>query len=107
MNFAISNHININVSDLDRAADFYKDVMGMRVLMKGHRDAELKCGDTIFHMQAADGEKTIFDFKVEHLEIAKAKLERAGCQMLDISENFKKIYLVSDPFGMKFRLFEW
>jgi len=106
MKFQITNHIGVQVTDVEKAATFYREIMGMHILMQRKNEAEMICGDTVFHMEKSTGRKTFFDFKVDNLEEAKARLERAGCNLLETSCDQGKSYLVSDPFGLKFHMFQ-
>src|SRR5690349_906405 len=75
MKFEMSNHIAIQVKDLKKATEFYKDVMGMEVLKQDDGEAEIRCGSMVFHAESSEQGKTFFDFKVSDLEEAKDCLE--------------------------------
>jgi catechol 2,3-dioxygenase-like lactoylglutathione lyase family enzyme len=106
LKFEISNHIAIQVYPLKEATEFYKNVMGMKVLGSDKNEAEIQCGGTIFHVEDSKEGKTFFDFSVDDLDGAKLRLESEGCKLTETFCDQGKSYIVSDPFGLKFHKFQ-
>src|SRR3989338_1973374 len=106
MSFEITNHVAIQVKNLSQAADFYKNFMGMTILNHHNNEVVIKCGDIVFHAEEGSKEQTFFDFKVQDLEASKQKLQLAGCNITETYCDQGKSYLVSDPFGMKFHMYQ-
>ncbi|CAH0346015.1 hypothetical protein BCI9360_02325 [Bacillus sp. CECT 9360] len=39
------SHVTINVSSLEKALDFYGEMLGMKIVHEGNKDAYLEWGD--------------------------------------------------------------
>lgn len=53
------NHVAINVSDLDRALRFYRDVLGMDLVRQGERSAHLDWGGAWVCLISRSGAKDL------------------------------------------------
>lgn len=107
LTFTFSPHIAVQVSRYREAIRFYRDVLGMGLEHQGERESELTCGPITFHVEDAPSGHTFFEFKVSDLARARDVLVEAGCTLQATSTpEGDESYLVSDPYGLKFHLFE-
>ncbi len=112
--FKLSPNIAINVSHSELAAKFYQDTFGFECI-KSHttpnRGIEMKSGATSFWIDQGskpeDTGKVFFEFYVEDLEKAKAKLLEVGCKSLYLTTTTSHIgEMFKDPYGLNFHLYE-
>ncbi len=100
-----SPHIAIGVRDFENAVEFYTKVMGFSVGKQNQAESELHLGDITFHIENDGGEHhTWLEFKVDDIESMKKQLESAGCVLQ--RTHLQKSYLVTDPYGMRFHIWE-
>ncbi|MBI4040885.1 MAG: VOC family protein [Deltaproteobacteria bacterium] len=104
MSFKLTKHIAFQVKNHKKAAKFYQNVLGMKLLKNKGKESELKCGDVTFYVEESNQNNTFFDFEVRNISEAKEKLISAGCKITQ--EYSQKSIMVSDPFGLKFHLWE-
>lgn len=107
MNFEFSPHIAIQVKNYEAAVDFYENILGLKLVHQDANESEFRCGGIALHVERNDDANTFFEFKVENIAEAVTQLKKIGCKVTGTStpEGFQS-YIVSDPFGMKFHLWE-
>ncbi len=107
MKFEISKHIALQIKDFAQALKHYQEVMGMTLISRTENYAVLQSGEIIFHLEGdLEGGKTFFDYKVEDLEAAKSLLEAKNCRLFETTSDHGKSYLVHDPFGMSYLIYQ-
>jgi catechol 2,3-dioxygenase-like lactoylglutathione lyase family enzyme len=104
MKFELSPHIAVQVSDYEKALAFYRDLIGMEIIEHGDDESELRCGPIHFHMERSEAGRTFFEFKVDDAEEARRLLEERGCTTAPT--HLPKSYLVADPFGLRYHIWE-
>ena len=102
MNFTFSPHIAFQVKDYEKAKDFYEKVLGMEVVTSSDKETHFKKNGINFYMEASDSGSTFFEFKVDDVHSARAKLEKEGCRVTQVYS--EKSVMVADPFGMRFHI---
>lgn len=108
MAFRFSPHIAFQVRDYKNAVAFYESVMGMQVVNRGSRETELRCGDITFYVEDDPAGELYLEFSVDELSAAVQRLRENGCTLseVDVPEVHGSSYIVRDPFGLKFHLFQ-
>jgi catechol 2,3-dioxygenase-like lactoylglutathione lyase family enzyme len=107
MAFEFSPHIAVEVKDWEKAVAFYRDVLGMELKRESKDEAELGCGLVTFYVENNPQQRTWLEFRVDDVEAAKAALEAAGCEARATrTPEGSTSYLVSDPFGLRFHIFQ-
>ena len=80
----------IPVVDLERAREFYSDVLGLRVLFEGGPSVRLEAGNgaqiSIFRRGATKADHTVAHFEVADLDAVVGELEGRGVHFLDYDE---------------------
>jgi catechol 2,3-dioxygenase-like lactoylglutathione lyase family enzyme len=104
--FRASNEIAVHVADLARAAHFYGDVLGFRLLGRTERQLEYDTGALRLYVNLDSRPLGSFipSFDVSDREAAREYLEAAGCKPVHIAS--QSLYYLRDPFGMLFDLAE-
>jgi len=106
-------HVTLNVSDVGRAADFYR-ALGLRPILEREELAILELrGGTHLVLFRAEGEPEAgpvrdFDFMVEDIEAAHTAMRGAGVEGTAINEDHAAGHLwfeVTDPDGHVLRVF--
>lgn len=104
MSFEFSPNIAVQVNNYDKALEFYQNVIGMKLVKKAEGEAELKIGGMTFHIERSPQGQTFFEFKVENVEAVRQRLLKEGCRAT--ATHVQKSYLITDPYGMRFHIFE-
>jgi catechol 2,3-dioxygenase-like lactoylglutathione lyase family enzyme len=80
----------IPVTDLERAKQFYGDVLGLTVLSETPAGVRYRCGSaseiSTFKRPPVATEHTLAHFEVDHIEAAVQELAAKGVEFLDYSE---------------------
>ena len=80
----------IPVVDLDRARQFYGDVLGLRMLYESGPSVRFEAGNgtqvSIFRRGATKADHTVGHFEVRDLDALVRDLEAAGVEFLDYDE---------------------
>ena len=106
-------HVTLRVSDIGRAADFYR-ALGLRPVLKreGLAILELRGGTHLVLFRAEGrpeaGPVSVFDFMVEDIEAAHAAVRGAGIEGTAIDEDHLAGHLwfeVTDPDGYVLKVF--
>lgn len=105
--FRASNAIAVHVADLAKAAHFYGDVLGFRLLGRTERQLEYDTGALRLYVNLDSRPLTSFvpSFDVADREAAREYLEAAGCKPVHIASQ-PGLYYLRDPFGLLFDLAE-
>ncbi|HZR35373.1 MAG TPA: VOC family protein [Nevskia sp.] len=103
--FRASNEIAVHVADLGKAAHFYGDVLGFRLLGRTERQLEYDTGALRLYVNLDSRPLTSFvpSLHVPDREAAREYLEAAGCKPVHIASQPGLCYL-RDPFGLLFDL---
>ncbi len=104
MSFEFSPHISVQVNSYDKALEFYQNILGMKLLKNSEGEAELEIGGMTFHIERSPQGHIFFEFKVENVESVRQKLLKEGCRAT--ATHIQKSYLITDPYGMRFHIFE-
>jgi catechol 2,3-dioxygenase-like lactoylglutathione lyase family enzyme len=107
MKFEFSPHIAVGVSQYQRAVEFYQGVLGMDLKHRKEGETELACGAVTFYIEDDPARRTWLEFRVADVEAARMQLEEAGCQLSPTSTpEGERSYMVTDPFGMRFHVYQ-
>ena len=102
---SFSPHIAIGVKEYDKALDFYENTLGLKLQKRANDESEFRCGDVTYYIERNEKEQvTWLEFKVDNIEKLKVELEKSGCILS--TTHLKKSYLVVDPYGMRFHIWE-
>lgn len=102
-----SPHIALDVRRKDDAIQLYQEVLDMDIIEATNDEAILQSGSVRFYIQHADEPSVYFEFAVEDLEETMQELEQRGCESTEVQTPEGDIsYIVHDPFGMKYHIFE-
>jgi catechol 2,3-dioxygenase-like lactoylglutathione lyase family enzyme len=104
MKFEFSPFVAVEVSDYERACEYYEKVLGMQMIKKHPVESHLKSGDMNFFISGTQKKEIFFEFRVEDAEAAKKLLEQNGCKVTNVYS--EKSFLVSDPFGLNYHIFQ-
>jgi len=96
------NGLLLVVSDLERSLAWYTDVLGCRLLEKGHRFAYLNAGDFLLVLQESDdATKAASDhfiiIQVPDIDVAQDRLEERGVKF-----HMPAVPFFKDQFGTNF-----
>jgi len=103
--------VAINVRDVQRAVEFYRDVLGLRLLFQIPNSAFFDCGG--LRLMLGTAEKPEFDhpasilyYKVDDIQAAYASLQSAGADTVDAPHLVARMpdhelwmFFVRDPEG--------
>jgi len=105
--FRGSNEIAVHVSDLGKAAHFYGEVLGLKLLGSTERQLEFDAGALRLYVNLDSRPLASFvpSFDVADREAAREYLEGAGCKPVHIASQ-PGLYYIRDPFGLLFDLAE-
>jgi len=110
MKFEFSPFVAVEVNDYERACEYYESVLGMTPVKKHPVESHFQSPGTKSEMNFFVSEKKnktgniYFEFKTDNAEEAKKLLEEKGCKILNIYS--EKSFLVEDPFGLKYHVFQ-
>jgi catechol 2,3-dioxygenase-like lactoylglutathione lyase family enzyme len=106
MKFRLTRNINFPVPDIQRAAEFYTSLTGLRESKRTDDWIEITDGTQYFYFDSNRSVPgPIFEFAVADLEEARTELESQGCTVLRWDGPGKPNY-IRDPFGYVFNLWE-
>lgn len=103
--FRCNNELAVHVADLDKAAHFYGEVLGLRLLSRTSRQLEFDTGKLRLYvnLDSRPLHSYVPSFDVADREAAREYLEAAGCKPVAVSSG---LYYMRDPFGLLFDLVE-
>ncbi len=100
-----SPHIAVGVRDYTNAVEFYTKVLGLTMTKHQDHESELSVDGATIHIENNSAEQhTWLEFRVDDVDILKTRLEAAGCVLQ--RTHLQKSYLVIDPYGMRFHIWE-
>ena len=103
----MTSHVALEVSDREEAVELYGSVFGMEVAERKEAETVLELGDARFYVMDANDPRIYLDFAVEDLQQAVDTLEKAGASIDPVeTDEGERSYMVTDPFGISFHLFE-
>jgi predicted dithiol-disulfide oxidoreductase (DUF899 family)/predicted enzyme related to lactoylglutathione lyase len=102
--FQFTNNVAIQVKDYEKAIHFYENIIGMKMERSFQNETKFSIAGLNFFIENSDGENVFFELAVDDFDGAKNTLIEKGCTIT--KEFHDKSIMVSDPFGMKFHLFE-
>ncbi len=105
MKYQLSHCICVETPQSEEAAKFYQDVFGMEYSMRDGDSIELRSGDKLLYFDTAPEHRTIFEFYVEDIDVARVELETKGCSVIRWGGKGKPCYM-QDPFGNVFNLYQ-
>ncbi len=73
--------ILIQTEDMEAAASFYQDVLGLGVFMREPAMIGLEAGAFRLFLEKAEPYGPVLEFKIDDFEAAKVKLVAAGCRI--------------------------
>jgi catechol 2,3-dioxygenase-like lactoylglutathione lyase family enzyme len=103
--FRANNEIAIHVADLGKAAHFYGDVLGFKLLGRTERQLEFDTGALRLYVNLDSRPMAGFipSFDVSDREAAREYLFALGCKPVLIPSQ-PGLYYMRDPFGLMFDL---
>lgn len=114
--FKYSLNIALNVRNASQAIQFYQKTLGLGLVSlheEGDCGIEMSAGPLALWIdECASGEeehvgKVFFEFEANNLDLAKIKLESDGGKVLKSTEGKDFLgFMVEDPFGMRFHVFQ-
>ena len=103
--FRSNCEVAIHVPDLDRAEEFYADVLGFALLNKSAEQLEFDSGVLRLYVNQDSNKRTyIPSLDVDNYVEAREYLEAAGCRTVAI-DGTDLVYF-QDPFGFVFDIVE-
>ena len=105
--FRASNEIAVHVADLGKAAHFYGEVLGFKLLGSTERQLEFDTGALRLYVNLDSRPFASFvpSFDVGDREAAREYLQGAGCKPLHVASQ-PGLYYMRDPFGLLFDITE-
>jgi hypothetical protein len=103
--FRANNEVAIHVADLDKAAHFYGDVLGFKLLGRTERQLEFDTGALRLYVNLDSRPQAGFipSLDVTDREMAREYLFALGCKPVMIPSQ-PGLYYMRDPFGLMFDL---
>jgi len=98
-----SRDVIIRTEDIEKAAAFYEHTLGLTVFQRNAQMIGLETGAFRLFLDRGPPHGAVFDFYVDDLDAAKAKLVAAGCRIEEEDPSLPRCYL-SDPFGLTFNI---
>ncbi|MFQ5838094.1 MAG: VOC family protein [Thermoplasmata archaeon] len=105
MAYRLSECLCLQTPDLDKALEFYMDVMGLEVKQREGETVELETGRSRLFLDKGQPLGPILEFLVPDAEAAREELLKAGCQVVRWDGKGGCCYM-RDPFGFVFNLYE-
>jgi len=102
--FQMTNNIAVGVKDVEKAVEFYENIIGMKKVKTLENEMKLSISGTNFYIEENDENNTFFEFAVEDFESTKNSLLDNNCT---ITKEFSDTsIMIADPYGIKFHLFQ-
>lgn len=105
--YQLTNNIAIQVKDYEKAIEFYHQTLGMKPEKSTDSETLFTTNGTNFYIEnhnKANDPSVFFEFAVDNIEDAKEVLIANNC--IITKEFSEKSLMVSDPYGLKFHLFQ-
>jgi catechol 2,3-dioxygenase-like lactoylglutathione lyase family enzyme len=98
-----SRDVLIQTEDIDAAAYFYENVLGLSIVMRDASMIGLEAGAFRLFLDRGPAYGPVFEFLVDDLDQAKERLIQAGCRIEREDPAIPRCY-VRDPFGLTFNI---
>ena len=102
-NLRSSRDVIIRTPDLSAASEFYQNVLGLSVTMRGDKIIGFETGAIQLFVESGEPLPAVLDFLVSDIEATKRRLLAAGCSIIEENPAVPRCY-VRDPFGLLFNL---
>ncbi|SES99060.1 Predicted dithiol-disulfide oxidoreductase, DUF899 family [Oceanobacillus limi] len=102
--FQLTNNIAIQVTRYPEAVNFYTNILGMTPVDIKEKETKFQIGGQHFYIENSDNQSVFFEFAVKDLDRSKRLLLEHGCEITN--KYNEKSMMISDPFGLRFHLFE-
>jgi predicted dithiol-disulfide oxidoreductase (DUF899 family)/predicted enzyme related to lactoylglutathione lyase len=102
--FQLTNNVAVGVNHYHEAIQFYTNIIGMKVEERGSSETKFSMNGRNFYIEDSDHNTVHFEFAVDDFERSKRKLLDSGCKVDHVYH--AKSEMISDPFGLKFHLYE-
>src|SRR3712207_2752532 len=98
--FTANRDVAIEVTDLERAGEFYAGTLGFHMRARGEKHLELDAGAFTLWVNRVNGPRRSFIPSLDVRDLAKARecLEEAGCRIVQEARDGRGFYF-EDPFG--------
>ena len=93
----------LQAEDIDQAARFYETELGLTVFLREDRLIGLDAGAFRLFLDKGPSYGPVFEFFVDDLAAAKARLTAAGCRIEQEDPSVPRCY-VRDPYGLVFNI---
>lgn len=127
------SHISLQVADLDRALDFYRDIFGMQIVFDMNLEGPqfeavtqtpgarsklvrgLVAGNSVVQLfwhswrEPQPEKRTLMSFEVRDADEAHARLVAAGvsCQSAPVAFDNSRAFVLHDPDGHPIEIIQW
>jgi catechol 2,3-dioxygenase-like lactoylglutathione lyase family enzyme len=91
--------------DLNAVKDFYAGTLGLPVVVDNAKIVGFDTGEITLYYERGERDVPVFDFLVDDVAQAKARLTAAGCEVIEENPAIPRVY-VRDPFGLVFNIDE-
>ena len=98
-----SRDVLLQAEDIDQAARFYAIELGLTVFLREERLIGLEADAFRLFLEKGPSYGPVFEFFVEDLPAAKARLTAAGCRIEQDDPSVPRCY-VRDPHGLVFNI---
>ena len=105
MPYKFSKCICLQVTDIEKAREFYEKIMGLEVVHQEKDSVELRAGENRVFLDEGKWMGPILEFLVPHVEAAKVELSEAGCEVVQWEGKGGRCYM-RDPYGFIFNLYQ-
>ncbi|PEJ58604.1 hypothetical protein CN692_10065 [Bacillus sp. AFS002410] len=102
--YQLTNYIAFEVDHYENAIKFYENTIGMKLEKKYENETKFSLNGTYFFIANNPDKNVYFEFAVDHFDHIIGKLIDAGCHITKVYHD--KSVMISDPYGIKFHLFE-
>ncbi len=102
--FQLTNNVAVGVKHYEEAIEFYSNVLGMTVEQRRDNETQFSINGRNFFIENSDSPSVHFEFAVDDFQSSKQKLIENGC-LIDKSYHSTS-EMISDPYGLKFHLYE-
>lgn len=106
MEFRLSKYVAIDAREYEKAITFYQQTLGWQVIETSETETRFRKGDSTFFVanDANSAYTTYFEYEVDDIEAAKAKLLSEACTVWPSGR--PQSYMVKDPFGTHFHIYQ-
>lgn len=101
--FESTRDVIIKVPDLEKALEFYGEVMGLELTERNVSYTGFETGGFRLFVEQGKEPGPVFEFRVPDLEAAKRKLQAAGCRIVEDDPRVPRLYM-RDLYGLTFNL---